>query len=117
MPLFEYRCQDCDQKFTFLYGVVAGNTEPRCPHCQSLNLKKLISRVRHLRGDEAAFASLADPTKLGDLDDPRDLRKWAREMGRGLGAETGEDLSSEFEEMIEEDGRAPREGGEDTTIY
>lgn len=116
MPLFEYRCQDCDKKFTFLYGVVAGNTEPHCPQCRSGNLKKLISRVRHLRGEDAVLEDLADPTKLGDLEDPRNLRKWARKMGRELGAETGEDLSSEFEEMMEEEAKDER-GSEDSTVY
>ncbi|MBR6020891.1 MAG: zinc ribbon domain-containing protein [Kiritimatiellae bacterium] len=40
MPLFEYRCLDCDRAFEAL--VSSGDT-PRCPHCGSERLRKLLS--------------------------------------------------------------------------
>ena len=121
MPLYEYRCRECDKKFTFLYGVVANNTDPRCPRCGSDHLKKLISRVQRLRAEEEALEDMVDPMKIGDLEDPGNLRKWARKMGKELGAETGEDLSEELEQMIEAEARGEldEEGAasEDSTIY
>ncbi len=53
MPLFEFRCLDCDKQFTFLAGVIADNSEAKCPRCESQNLKKLISRVSRGRDDDA----------------------------------------------------------------
>lgn len=43
--------------------------------------------------------SLSDPSAWGDVDesDPRSIARWARRMGR----EAGEDLGSEFDEMVE----------------
>ncbi len=118
MPLYEYRCQACAKQFTFLYGVIAGNTEPRCPQCRGIELKKLISRVNRLRGNDAMLDALSDPTKLGDLDDPRNLRKLARTLGRELGADTGEDLSDEFEQLMEkEEHESSGQHGDDGTIY
>jgi hypothetical protein len=68
---------------------------------------------------------LADRLENADMDDPRDLRRFAREMGREKGAETGEDMSDEMEELIEaeargeldESGSAMGGGGDDGTIY
>jgi len=124
MPLFEYLCQDCQKQFTFLSGVVSGNSDPRCPRCQSSRLKKLMSRFSTGRSDDARLDQMADRLDSRDLDDPGELRRFAREMGREMGAETGEDLSDELEELIEAealgedgDGAGNSGGGDDGTIY
>lgn len=121
MPLYEYRCRECDKKFTFLYGVIADNTDPQCPRCESRNLTKLMSRVRRLRSEDEVMDSLADPDRLGDPDDPVAMRRWARKMGRELGSEMGEDFSEELEEMIEAEARGELDeegsGDADETIY
>lgn len=110
MPLYEYRCQQCGKRFTFLYGVIARNTNPRCPRCGSDELKKLISRVRRLRGEEAILESMAESVGDVDEDDPRSIRQFVRRMGRQLGSELGEDITDELEEMLEEEMKAEREG-------
>lgn len=54
--------------------------------------------------------SLADPSTFGDVDenDPRSVARWARNMAR----QTGEDLGSEFDEMVDrmEAGEMPEDG-------
>ncbi len=101
VPLYEYRCNECSRKFTFLMGMIANNTDPKCPRCGSRDLKKLISRVARVRSEDDILDDLADPSKIGDLDDPASLRRWARKMGKELSGEMGEDISEELEEMIE----------------
>jgi putative FmdB family regulatory protein len=128
MPLFEYSCRDCGKRFTFLAGVVAGNDDPRCPQCQSENLKKLISRFSSGRSDDERMEALGDKLETQDFDDPRQLRRFAREMGREMGAETGENMADEMEAMLEAEasgegdseggfGGASGGGGDDGTIY
>lgn len=122
MPLFEFVCLDCEKRFTFLTGVVAEEEAPRCPRCQSEKLKKLMSRFSRGRSDDARMEELGDKVENQDFDDPRQLRRFAREMGREMGAETGEDLSDEMEALFEEEldesgGASPRSGGDDGTIY
>jgi len=41
--------------------------------------------------------SLADPSQLGDMDDPKAMRRWAKEMGK----EMGEDLGDDFDEYLD----------------
>ena len=50
---------------------------------------------------------LADPSKIGDVDDPRNLARWAKSMGSALGDEGGEDFGAMMDEMLETE----REGG------
>jgi putative FmdB family regulatory protein len=42
MPLFEYRCQDCDEKFEELVPY-SRSEEMDCPKCGSGNTRKLVS--------------------------------------------------------------------------
>lgn len=97
MPLYEYRCNGCRRRVTLLRSFSDTST-PCCPHCQSGDLTRLISRVAILRSEESRLESLADPSSLGDLDesDPRSIARWMRKMGE----ETGEDLGPEFHEMV-----------------
>ena len=98
MPIYEYRCGDCQRRFSLLVGVVAGAAEMRCPRCGSEQLQKLISRFSSLRSEDDALDDLADPTKVGDLDDPKQMMQWMKRVGR----EMGEDLGDDFEELVEE---------------
>jgi len=98
MPLFEYRCQDCSRRFTMLVGVVAEQRELACPHCRSVHLKKLISRFGSPRSEDQMLDDLADPDRIGDIEeDPKRLKKWIREMGKTM----DEDMGDDFEEMLE----------------
>jgi putative FmdB family regulatory protein len=119
MPLYEYSCRACGKQFTFLSGVVSDNGEPRCPRCDSTELSRLMSRVARGRSDDDRMEAIAERMENRNLEDPRDLRRFAREMGREIAAETGEDMSAEMEELIasEARGEADGGGGDDGTIY
>ena len=119
MPLFEFVCQDCRKQFTFLTGVIADNDVPKCPRCGSLELQKIMSRFSRGRSDDARMESIAEKMESRDLESPGELSRFAREMGRELSAESGEDLSGDIEELIEEESRggASTSGGDDGKIY
>ncbi|MCA9105107.1 MAG: zinc ribbon domain-containing protein [Pirellulaceae bacterium] len=40
MPLYEYRCQDCQRECELL---IRGSEQPVCPSCQSKRLEKQLS--------------------------------------------------------------------------
>jgi putative FmdB family regulatory protein len=104
LPLFEFKCKSCARKFTALVGVIADSAPPKCPACGSTDLSKLMSRFAAVRSEEDMLASLSDPDKVGDLEDPANMRKFVKEMGQEL----GEDLGDEFDEYL-----AGAEGGGD----
>lgn len=41
MPIYDYRCKDCDKTFELL---VRSSSTPACPTCCSRQLEKLLSR-------------------------------------------------------------------------
>jgi len=105
MPLYEYRCADCGRRSTFLV-IKAEESRPVCKHCGGEKLTKLISRVSFLRSDEDRMERLADPSRLGDIDenDPRSMARWMKRMGKELGEDAGEDFDQMVEETMEEEG-------------
>lgn len=104
MPIYEYRCEDCGKISSFLTLSISEKYDPLCSRCGSRRLKRLISRVAVFRSEESRLESLADPSKLGDLDenDPRSLARWMKKMGRELGEDLGEDFESEIDQAAEE---------------
>jgi len=50
MPIYEYKCQDCGEKFEKLVRLGAMETEVKCPVCHSDQVKRLISIFGHLGG-------------------------------------------------------------------
>ncbi|HJO33584.1 MAG: hypothetical protein QF376_01680 [Anaerolineales bacterium] len=99
MPLYEYCCQGCKRRVAvrMTYSEF-DHARPKCSHCQSDQLQRLISRVRVSRSEDSRIESLADPANFGDVDenDPRSVGKFMRRMG----SEMGEDMGPEFDEMV-----------------
>lgn len=109
MPAYDFRCRDCRHTFTQRYASYeeVDQVEPACPKCGSTQLSKLIRRVSFMMGEEAHMERLADPSRLGGLDedDPRALGRMMREVASA----SGEDMGSEFGEIVDrlEAGESP----------
>jgi len=104
MPIYEYRCRQCGQKSSFLLLSIKSQFEARCQHCGSTDLVRLISRVAVLKSEEERLESLADPSRLGDLDenDPQSLARWMKKFGREMGDELGPDFEEEIDRALAE---------------
>jgi putative FmdB family regulatory protein len=113
MPIYEYRCGACRRRSSLFYQTfsAAEGAEPRCEHCGSVDVSRLVSRVAFLRSEESRLDDLADDAALADVDenDPRSIARWARKMGEQLGDEAGD----EFKEMVDqlESGEMPDDAG------
>jgi putative FmdB family regulatory protein len=102
MPIYEYRCGNCQQKVSIFFRSFSAVDQKaaRCPNCDSADLKKLMPRIRVVRGSAAPDSSGDDfdESMLDGLDenDPRSMGRMMRRMAD----ETGEDLGPEFGEVI-----------------
>jgi putative FmdB family regulatory protein len=109
MPVYEFRCKDCRHVFNLSYNSYTDyeNALPACPRCQSADLSRLIRKVSFLTPEETRMERLADPSRLAGLDenDPRSMGRMMRQMA----SESGEDLGSEFGEVVDrlEAGESP----------
>ena len=91
MPLFEFRCEACAKRFTFLTGVIAENSEPACPRCGSVQLKKLISRVARGRSEDDRMDALADKLDGTEMEALIEAEANGDEESFGAGAMGGGD--------------------------
>jgi putative FmdB family regulatory protein len=58
MPIYEYRCADCDRSFEAFVRPHDGGAE--CPHCHSAKLTRELSTfAARTNGDSTAAASAA----------------------------------------------------------
>ena len=102
MPIYEYRCGDCKKKVSVFFRSFSAvnHDEARCPICQGQNLKRLVSKVRVIRGTAVASGESGEfnDAMFDDVNenDPRSLGRMMRRMAD----ETGEDLGPEFGEVI-----------------
>jgi putative FmdB family regulatory protein len=99
MPIYEYRCEQCRNRMTILARTI-GEAAPACSRCGGPRVSRLLSRFAAPRSDEARLDALADPSRLGGLDenDPGSVARWMKRMSR----ETGEDLGEDLEEGIDQ---------------
>ena len=109
MPTYDYVCGDCRKRFDIFLSYKEYGIKPvACAHCGSANVRRRVPRVRVLKSDEARMEAMADPAKLGGLDDdPVALGRMMRQMG----SEMGEDLPAEFDDVVDrlEAGQSPEE--------
>lgn len=120
MPIYEYLCRDCGKVSSYLVMNIRESFQARCKRCQSTKMTKLISRVARVRSEESRLESLADPSKLGDINekDPASMARWMKRMGKELGEDLGDDFDAMVDEALEEEGKAKGEsaGGKEDIL-
>lgn len=116
MPIFEFRCNACKTISSFLILSRSEPFTPTCKRCGSSDLARVLSRVNVRLSEETRMERLADPSRLGGLDegDPKSMARFMKEMA----AATGEDIGAEEIDQIMEDAAAATDetGGGETGI-
>jgi putative FmdB family regulatory protein len=109
MPIYEYYCEACHKKSSFLLLRISEEIDPSCKACGSKNIKKLISRISVPKSEEKRMENLLGPSKFSDLDenDPGSMERIMRKMGRELGDELGEGFEESMEEALNEPQSTP----------
>ena len=111
MPIYEYRCTDCQRKVSVLTLRVSERVDPVCDRCGSRKLTRLMSRFALVRSEDSRLGDLSDPSSLSGIDenDPKTMARWMRKMGKELGEDAGED----FDQMVDELEAGGDDGGDD----
>ncbi len=106
MPIYEYRCRRCGRKSEIITFRISEAVSAVCRHCGSDQLDRIPSRVRVRLSEETRMERLADPSRLGGLDenDPKSMVRWMKKMGHEMGEDfEGEDMDAMIEEAMEEE--------------
>ena len=101
MPIYEYECAKCRRRSSILTMRISEKVDPVCGHCGSTEMSRLMSRFAMPRSEDARLDALADPSRLGDLDenDPKSVARMMRRMGSEMGDEFA---GPEFQEAVDE---------------
>ncbi|HSO10964.1 MAG TPA: zinc ribbon domain-containing protein [Anaerolineales bacterium] len=110
MPTYDFICNDCNQRFdVFLTFAEYGKKTVKCAHCNSKNVRRRMTKVRIAKSEDSRMESMADDFSgfEGLEDDPKAMGRMMRKMGK----EMGEELPSEFNEVVDrlESGQSPEE--------
>ena len=57
MPLYEFRCLECNECFEFLVMKKEEQVELRCPKCKSDEFERVLSISGHCMGSESAASA------------------------------------------------------------
>ena len=105
MPIYEYRCEDCQKQTSLFIRSISNPSPVECRFCHGQRLTRLISRIVTPKSEESRLESLAEPSALGGLDenDPKSMARWMKTMA----GEMGEDLGGDLMDEMESSGDAP----------
>ncbi len=106
MPIYEYRCEDCQHVSSALVYSWSKDTERTCARCSGANLNRLVSRfsVGRAWGESLNWTPSGETLRDVNEDDPGSLDQF---MGR-IKQEMGGQVTSDFEEMRREINQGPR---------
>jgi putative FmdB family regulatory protein len=105
MPIYEYTCQNCHKRLSFLIRDTSGAFVPTCPSCGNTNLSRVISGFAYHKSLKTVWEESGEPTMHPGEDyykDPRNIGRWAEKKFQDMGQE----LPSQIQEKIQ----AAREG-------
>ena len=94
MPIYEFRCNDCNQKASFFVRSVTASLSPTCPSCSN-NLERCISRFAYPKSVKTIYEESGEATAFPKN---RDYYKDPRNIGRHTEkrlSELGIDMDSE----------------------
>jgi len=103
MPIYEYTCDDCGRLTSAFTKSMSAEVKAACKHCGSSKLSRAPSRFAyHKSGQRVLEEYGAEPQRLEDYKDPRQIGRWAERKFDEYGME----LPKQAREMID----AAREG-------
>jgi putative FmdB family regulatory protein len=57
MPIYEYKCQKCNEQFSLLQSLYPEDTSTECPKCGSKEVKKALSAFSCASGNDATSSA------------------------------------------------------------
>ena len=100
MPVYEYWCNNCQNKVTLYIRGFSETPKATCPTCGNENLRRLFSSFAVHKTDKDAYDDLLSDNRLVQgmmADDPRALAEWSKRMDSTSPGE----MAPEHKEMME----------------
>jgi putative FmdB family regulatory protein len=105
MPIYEFICQNCHKRLSFLVRDISAPLAPKCSSCGNANLSRALSGFAYHKPLKTVWEESGEPTMHPGEDyykDPRNIGRWAEKKFQDMGQE----LPSQIQDKIQ----AAREG-------
>ena len=101
MPLYEYRCGDCQKITSVLVRNPTDDKQLSCEHCQSANVEKLISKFsfRASWGDSLNWVPSRETTSDLDETSGASVDKYMGRIKKEMGGQTTPEFNRERREI------------------
>lgn len=101
MPIYEYRCADCERVTSVFVRSARAEVKARCEHCDSAKVARMISKVNRAKTDQDVLDQLGAPGAGGRPEDgykdPRQIGRWVEKRFEDYGM----DVPDETRQMID----------------
>jgi putative FmdB family regulatory protein len=103
MPIYEYKCQDCERLTSVFVRSIGSEVDATCRHCGGSKLSRAISGFAYHKSEATILQEYgSEPKRVEDYRDPRQIGRWVERRFK----EMGEELPDQTRKMID----AAREG-------
>jgi putative FmdB family regulatory protein len=105
MPIYEFICQHCHKRMSFLIRDISAPFALECSSCGNADLSRVISGFAYHKSLKTVWEESGEPTvHPGDdyYKDPRNIGRWVEKKFQ--------DVGQELPPKIQEEIRAAREG-------
>ena len=101
VPLYEYRCCDCQQVTSVLVRTKSGDNQPACKHCQSVNVEKIISKFsfRGSWGDSLNWVPSRETMSDVNENNPSSVDHYMGRITKEMGGQTTPEFSRERKDI------------------
>ncbi len=105
MPIYEFVCQNCHRRISFLIRDICAPFAPKCSSCGNTNLSRVISGFAYHKSLRTVWEESGEPTMHRSDDYYRDPRNIGRRVEKKF-----QDMGQELPPQIQEEIQAAREG-------
>jgi putative FmdB family regulatory protein len=105
MPIYEFICQNCHRRTSFLIRAASAPFVLKCSFCGNANLSRVISGFAYHKSLKTVWEESGEPTMHPDDSYYRDPRNIGRRVEKKF-----QDMGQEMPAQIQEEIRAAREG-------
>jgi len=105
MPIYEFICQNCQKRLSYLVRDISTPFAPKCSSCGNTELSRVVSGFTYHKSLNTVWEESGEPAMHPGDDyyrDPRNIGRWVEKKFQDMGQE----IPSQIQEKI----RAAREG-------
>ena len=101
MPIYEYRCNQCQRNTSVLVRSLSSPPTPTCEFCGGSDLMRVMSRFAYHRSEADRLAEVDTSGPAGEdyYRDSRNVGLWAKKRAKELGVD--DVLKPQFDEIVD----------------